>query len=95
MLRGEKPSPLRCKYRSDFELHMPRIGITFEYFRLTFLTNDTDTLRHILVLLHVQEIVREENTMHPLALPGGRNGTNMVYKDYALTSILVGVAYKF
>ncbi|PHX03754.1 hypothetical protein VSPL_47740 [Vibrio splendidus] len=43
------------------------------------------------VLLHVQGIVREENTMHPLALPGGRNGTNVVYKDYALTSILVGV----
>ena len=47
------------------------------------------------VLLHVQGIVREENTMHALALPGGRHGTNVVYKDYALTSILVGVAYEF
>ncbi|WP_158008799.1 hypothetical protein [Vibrio splendidus] len=67
------------------------LGITFEYFRLTFLTDDTDTLRHILALLHVQGIVREENTMHPLALPVGRHGTHVVYNDYALTSILVGV----
>ena len=39
-----------------------------ELSELIFLTNDTDILRHILVLLHVQGIVREENTMHPLAL---------------------------
>lgn len=50
------------------------------------------------VLLHVQGVAFEESTMHPLALPGGgRHGTNVVYKDYALTSILVGVsvAYEF
>ncbi len=49
------------------------------------------------VLLHVQGIAFEESTMHPLALPGGRRGTNVVYKDYVLTSIFVGVglAYKF
>ena len=73
------------------------LGITFEYFRLTFLTKDTDILRHILVLLHVQGIVREENTMHLLVLLGGRHGTNVVYKDHALTSSMVGVgvAYEF
>ncbi|WP_286292228.1 hypothetical protein [Vibrio apostichopi] len=77
------------------------LGIIFEYFRLTFLTDDTGILRHILALLHVQGSVHEEKTMHPLALPRGRNGTNVVYKDYALASILVGVgvgvgvAYKF
>ncbi|WP_139684977.1 hypothetical protein [Vibrio tasmaniensis] len=43
------------------------LGIIFEYFRLTFLADDTDTLRHILVLLYAQEIVREENTMLALA----------------------------
>ncbi|MGR5389174.1 hypothetical protein [Vibrio crassostreae] len=58
---------------------------------LTFLTNDTDTLQHILALLHVQGIVREDNTRHPLALPGGRHGTNGVYQDDALTSFLVGI----
>ena len=44
------------------------------------------------VLLYVQGIVREENTMHPLALPGGRLGTNGVYKDYALTSFSLALA---
>lgn len=63
----EKPSPLRCKYPSGF--------------RLTFRINDTDTLRHILAQLYAQEFVREENTMHLLALPGGRHGTSGVYKD--------------
>lgn len=89
----EKPSPLRCKYRSDLELHIPRIK---NHFRLTFLTNDTDTLRHILALQYVQGIAFEESTMHPLALPRGRHGTHVVYKDYALISILVGlgVAYE-
>ncbi|MCX2761064.1 hypothetical protein OQJ65_21955 [Vibrio sp. Sgm 22] len=39
-----------------------------EVSELTFLQNDTGTLRHILALLRVQGIVREENTRHPLAL---------------------------
>ncbi|CDT85918.1 hypothetical protein VCR3J2_310092 [Vibrio coralliirubri] len=66
-----------------------------ELSELTFLTNDTGTLRHTLVLLHVQGIVREENTMHPLGLSGGRYSTNVEYKDYALTSSMVGVGVAY
>ncbi len=39
-----------------------------EVLELAFLANDTDILRHILALLHIQGIVREEDTMHPLVL---------------------------
>ncbi|CAK1747004.1 hypothetical protein VCRA2114E365_150097 [Vibrio crassostreae] len=38
--------------------------------KFTVLTNDTDTLRHILAQQYVQGIAREESTMHPLALSG-------------------------